>query len=98
MKARYHYPHFASITLSNYPCQIAARGIQDEKLKEIFEPFFTSKAEDMGMGLAIARTIVEARKGQKSARNRDHGGATFRIKLPTSDVIYGLRNVFCPLR
>jgi signal transduction histidine kinase len=57
-------------------------GVPEGKLKEIFEPFFTSKAEGMGMGLSIARTIIEAHEGQISARNRDHGGASFRIKLP----------------
>ena len=57
-------------------------GIPEDKLKEIFEPFFTSKAEGMGMGLSIARTIIEAHHGQISAKNWDHGGATFRIRLP----------------
>jgi signal transduction histidine kinase len=59
-------------------------GISEDKLKQIFEPFFTSKAEGMGMGLSIARTIIEAHEGLISARNRDHGGASFRIKLPLS--------------
>ena len=57
-------------------------GIPEDKLKEIFEPFFTSKAEGMGMGLSIARTIIEAHNGQISAKNRVHGGASFRIRLP----------------
>ena len=57
-------------------------GIPEDKLKEVFEPFFTSKAEGMGMGLSIARTIIEAHQGQISAKNRDHGGASFRIRLP----------------
>ena len=60
-------------------------GIPEDKLKEVFEPFFTSKAEGMGMGLSIARTIIEAHHGLISAKNRDHGGATFRIKLPISN-------------
>ena len=60
-------------------------GIPDNKLKEIFEPFFTSKPEGMGMGLSIARTIVEAHQGLISAKNRDHGGASFRIRIPLSD-------------
>jgi signal transduction histidine kinase len=59
-------------------------GIPEDKIKGIFEPFFTSKAEGMGMGLSIARTIVEAHEGLIWARNRDHGGASFRIKLPLS--------------
>jgi signal transduction histidine kinase len=57
-------------------------GIPEDKLKEIFEPFYTSKAEGMGMGLSIARTIIEAHRGLIWAKNRDHGGATFRIRLP----------------
>jgi C4-dicarboxylate-specific signal transduction histidine kinase len=57
-------------------------GIPEAKLKQIFEPFFTSKGEGMGMGLSIARTIVEAHKGQIGAKNRNQGGASFMITLP----------------
>jgi len=59
-------------------------GIPEDRLKGIFEPFFTSKAEGMGMGLSIARTIIEAHEGLIWAKNRDHGGASLRIKLPLS--------------
>ena len=72
--------NFAELSVSD-----RGSGIPEEKLKEIFEPFFTSKAEGMGMGLSIARTIVEAHNGQITARNRDHGGATFRIRLPLGE-------------
>ncbi|SHN80502.1 His Kinase A (phospho-acceptor) domain-containing protein [Bradyrhizobium erythrophlei] len=57
-------------------------GIPEDKLKEIFEPFFTSKPEGMGMGLSIASTIIAAHRGLIQAKNRDHGGASFEIKLP----------------
>jgi signal transduction histidine kinase len=57
-------------------------GIPDDKLKEVFEPFYTSKSGGMGMGLSIARTIIEAHHGLIWAKNRDHGGASFRITLP----------------
>lgn len=57
-------------------------GIPEDKLKQVFEPFYTSKAEGMGMGLSIARTIVEAHNGFISASNREHGGASFTIRLP----------------
>jgi signal transduction histidine kinase len=57
-------------------------GVAEEQLNEIFQPFYTSKAEGMGMGLFIARTIIEAHNGQIWAKNRDHGGASFKVKLP----------------
>jgi C4-dicarboxylate-specific signal transduction histidine kinase len=57
-------------------------GIPEDKLKLVFEPFFTSKAEGMGMGLSIAHTIIEAHQGRIWAKNRDHGGASLRIRLP----------------
>ena len=69
--------NFAQLTVSD-----RGHGIPEDKLKEVFEPFYTSKAEGMGMGLSIARTIVEAHNGELSAKNRDHGGASFRIRLP----------------
>jgi signal transduction histidine kinase len=68
---------FAELSVSD-----RGSGIPEDKLKEIFNPFFTSKAGGMGMGLSIARTIVEAHHGLISAENRDHGGATFGIRLP----------------
>jgi signal transduction histidine kinase len=67
-------------------------GIPEGKLKEIFEPFFTSKPEGMGMGLSIAHTIIEAHHGLIWAKNRDHGGASLRIRLPLVQelVIHGM--------
>jgi len=78
--------NFAQLSVSD-----RGSGIPEDKLKEVFEPFFTSKAEGMGMGLSIARTIIEAHHGQISANNRDHGGASFRIKLPLSTDDAGLK-------
>jgi len=57
-------------------------GIPEDKLKKVFEPFYTSKSGGMGMGLSIARTIIEAHNGLIWAKNRDHGGASLRIRLP----------------
>jgi signal transduction histidine kinase len=56
-------------------------GIPPDNLKQVFEPLFTTKAEGMGMGLSIARTIVEAHGGQLSAENQPGGGALFRVSL-----------------
>jgi signal transduction histidine kinase len=72
--------NFAQLSVSD-----RGPGIPEEKLKEVFQPFFTSKAEGMGMGLSIARTIIEAHHGLIWVKNRDHGGASFRIRLPLGD-------------
>ena len=74
--------NFAQLSVSD-----RGPGIPEDKLKEVFEPFFTSKAEGMGMGLSIARTIIEAHNGLISAKNRDHGGASFRIRLPLCPIV-----------
>jgi signal transduction histidine kinase len=68
--------NFAELSVSD-----CGPGIPEDKIKQVFEPFFTSKAEGMGMGLSIARTIMEAHNGRIWTEN-EPGGATFRIKLP----------------
>ncbi|WP_375307544.1 ATP-binding protein [Bradyrhizobium sp. A11] len=57
-------------------------GIAVADLKTIFDPFFSTKPDGMGMGLAIVRTIVEAHHGTISAENQPFGGALFTVRLP----------------
>ena len=57
-------------------------GIPPDRLKDVFQPFFTTKEHGMGMGLSIARTIVEAHEGRIWAENHVGGGAIFRLRLP----------------
>jgi two-component system, LuxR family, sensor kinase FixL len=57
-------------------------GIAPDKLPRVFEPFYTTKPNGMGMGLSISRTIIEAHRGRIWAENNASGGATFHVTLP----------------
>jgi PAS domain S-box-containing protein len=57
-------------------------GIPPERLPRIFEPFYSTKTDGLGMGLAISRSIVEAHGGEIAVQPEDAGGTAFRILLP----------------
>ncbi|QJE98931.1 PAS domain-containing sensor histidine kinase [Luteolibacter luteus] len=60
-------------------------GIAPEKLDRIFDSFFTTKTQGMGLGLALARSIAESHGGRLTAENNAAGGATFRLILPVHE-------------
>jgi len=62
-----------------------AKGIDREALDKLFEPFYTSKANGLGMGLAISRTIIETHGGQLWAESDGETGTRFNLKLPRRD-------------
>jgi two-component system sensor kinase FixL len=57
-------------------------GIAPEIAAQLFQPFITTKAQGMGVGLSISRTIVEAHGGSIAPRPNDGGGTVFSLKLP----------------
>ena len=59
-------------------------GIREEARERLFEQFFTTKEEGLGMGLAIVRSIIEAHGGKIKAENVNGGGACFYFILPIS--------------
>ena len=60
-------------------------GIRDGVREALFSPFQTSKAEGMGIGLSISRTIIEAHGGKIWAEDREGGGTIFRFTLPMAE-------------
>jgi signal transduction histidine kinase len=57
-------------------------GIPDEARDRLFDHFFTTKTEGLGMGLGIVRSIVESHGGTIAAENVEGGGARFHFTLP----------------
>jgi two-component system sensor kinase FixL len=64
----------------------AGAGLRQGEGGRVFEPFYTTKASGMGMGLSIARSIVEAHGGRIWGRDNAGPGATFTFSLPRSTV------------
>ena len=60
-------------------------GLDENKLEQIFEPFYTTKPTGMGMGLAICRSILEVHSGRLWAANNPDRGATFYFTLPMNE-------------
>ncbi|GAO21039.1 histidine kinase [Alicycliphilus sp. B1] len=57
-------------------------GIPAEVYEHLFEAFWTTKEEGIGVGLSISRAIIEANGGQIWAARGEHGGAVFRFSVP----------------
>ena len=62
----------------------SGKGIAEGDLARVFEPFFSTKAEGLGMGLSISRSIVQAHGGRIWAENNVGRGAIFHCVLPAA--------------
>jgi signal transduction histidine kinase len=65
--------------------QDTGTGITEEDRNRIFEAFFTTKPEGMGMGLSICRSIVEAHGGRITALRANPHGSVFQVVLPVEE-------------
>jgi signal transduction histidine kinase len=57
-------------------------GLAGDALPQLYEPLYTTKPVGTGLGLPLAKAIVEAHQGTISAANAEGGGAVFRVRLP----------------
>jgi signal transduction histidine kinase len=78
IRSEKHEPAGVLVTVED-----SGTGIDLEDLHRIFEAFFTRKAEGMGMGLSICRSIVEAHGGRISASRGHPHGSVFQVALPS---------------
>ena len=63
----------------------SGRGVDPDNLPRIFDAFYTTKHEGIGMGLSISRSIIEAHGGRLWATPNVGPGVTVQFTLPTSD-------------
>ena len=68
------------IVVEDRGCGLPADGID-----RLFDPFYTTKPDGMGVGLAISSTIAQAHGGSLTANAREDGGARFCLELPAGD-------------
>lgn len=57
-------------------------GVAADAMARLFEPFYTTKPQGMGLGLSICESIATAHGGELSYYCNEHGGATFALRLP----------------
>jgi two-component system sensor histidine kinase HydH len=57
-------------------------GVPEDERERIFEPFYTKRVRGTGLGLAVAKRVVELHRGTISVVNAPDGGAVFRVALP----------------
>ena len=71
-------------TTIEFSVRDSGNGIGEDQKEKIFEPFYTTKADGMGMGLVICRSIIEANDGLIWFTNEPDHGTTFNFTLPVS--------------
>ncbi|MBV8310955.1 MAG: hypothetical protein JO344_11250 [Planctomycetaceae bacterium] len=59
-------------------------GIPPDQIARVMEPFFTTKARGLGLGLAISRSIAERNQGELRVLSEPGSGSTFLVRLPAA--------------
>ncbi len=64
--------------------------VDEEAFSRLFMPFFSTKAEGLGMGLSICRSIVESHGGRIAGERNPEGGLTVRFTIPLPSATVGM--------
>ena len=64
----------------------SGEGIAEEAMPRVFDAFYTTKRDGMGIGLSISRSIIESHQGKIRARPLSGGGTEFLFELPILQV------------
>lgn len=64
-------------------------GLKDDAIEHVFEPFYTTKPEGLGMGLSISKSIINTHGGRLWVENHPEGGAVFYFALPSCQKNHG---------
>ncbi|QWF72038.1 PAS domain-containing protein [Methylomonas paludis] len=70
--------------LQHFCVSDSGTGLSQKAINEVFQPFYSTKATGLGMGLAISRTIIEAHGGKLWAESNPGAGASFHFTLPVT--------------
>ena len=71
----------------------SGHGIDPQNLERLFDAFYTTKTQGMGVGLSISRSIIENHKGRLWATANDGSGATFSFSIPYGDQHQGMTTI-----
>ena len=78
--------HISTVSIEPGGVRVAVRdtghGLRPESLPSLFEPFYTTKPDGMGMDLSICRSIIEAHGGRLWATRCEPRGALFQFTIP----------------
>jgi len=82
---RVHHEAADSMPVALLSVQDVGAGFKREQMDRLFEAFYTTKPQGMGMGLAISRSIIQSHGGRLWAEPNQGPGATFRFSLPVAN-------------
>jgi signal transduction histidine kinase len=74
------YPGTATVVVRDNGC-----GIADDKLTKIFNPFYTTKKSGTGLGMGIAKKVMDAHSGRIEVQSKPGAGTEFRLSIPLAD-------------